>query len=74
MGSNFRVLAFILVGEVIFVEEKFAYRWSMKRLTVLGDDLFSARLASAQAAAETSMRLNTQCVDVAQKYCFPFHP
>ena len=24
--SYFRVLAFILVGEVIFVEEKFAYR------------------------------------------------
>ena len=34
-----------------------------------------AQLSGAQAAAETSIRiLNTQCVDMAQKYCFPFHP
>ena len=45
MGSYFRVIVFILVGEVIFVEEKFAYRWSIKKLTAPGEDLFSARLA-----------------------------
>ena len=46
-----------------------------KELTVADEVLFSARLSGAQAAAETSIRvLNTQCVDVAQKYCFPFHP
>ena len=56
MGSYFRVLAFILVREVIFVEEKFAYRQSIKKLTVPGEVLFSARFAGAQAAAETSMR------------------
>ena len=34
-----------------------------------------AQLSGAQAAAETSIRvLNTQCVDMTQKYCFPFHP
>ena len=32
--SYFRVLPFILVGEVIFVEEKFVYTWSIKKLTV----------------------------------------
>ena len=65
----------ILVGEVIFVEEKFAYTWSIKKLTVADEVLFRAQLAGAQAAAETSIRiLNTQCVDMAQKYCFPFHP
>ena len=75
MVSYFRVLPFILVGEVIFVEEKFAFKWSIKKLTVADEVLFSARLSGAQAAAETSIRvLNTQCVDMAQKYCFPFHP
>ena len=57
-AGYFRVLAFILVGEAIFIyiEEKFAYRWSIKKLTVSGEVLFSARLAGAQAAAETNMR------------------
>ena len=64
MGSYFHILTFILVGEVIFVQEKFAYRRSIKKLTAPGEVLFSARLAGAQAAAETSMRLNTQSVDV----------
>ena len=37
--------------------------------------LFSTRLSGAQAAAETSIHvLNAQSVDMAQKYCFPFHP
>ena len=54
-GSYFRVLAFILFGEVIFVEEKFAYRWSIKKLTVPGEVLFSAGLAGTQAAAETNI-------------------
>ena len=62
MESYFRVLPFILVGEVIFVEEKFAYRQSIKKLTVPGEVLFSARLAGVQAAAETSMRFKyTMC-------------
>ena len=39
-----------------------------------GEVLFSARLAGAQAAAETSMRFKYIMVDMAQKYCFPFHP
>ena len=43
MVSYFRVLAFILVREVIFVEEKFAYTWSIKKLTVADEVLFSAR-------------------------------
>ena len=30
--SYFRVLPFILVGEVIFVQEKFAYTWSIRNL------------------------------------------
>ena len=73
--SYFRVLPFILVGEVIFEEETFAYTWSIKKLTLEDEVLFSARLSGAQAAAETSIHvLNTQCVDMAQKYCFPFHP
>ena len=56
MGSYFCVLAFILVGEVIFIEEKFAYyRQSIKKLTVPSEVLFSVRLAGAQAAAEISM-------------------
>ena len=60
--SYFRVLAFILVGEVIFIEEKFAYRRSIKKLTVPGEVLFNVRLAGAQAAAETSMRFKyTMC-------------
>ena len=42
MGSYFRVLEFILVGEVIFVEENFAYRQSIKKLTMPGKVLFSA--------------------------------
>ena len=75
MVSYFRVLPFILVREVIFVEEKFAYTWSIKKLTVADKVLFSAQLLGAQAAAEASIRiLNTQCVDMARKYCFPFHP
>ena len=75
MVSYFRVLPFILVGEVIFVEEKFVYAWSIKKLTLEDEVLISARLSGAQAAAETSIRvLNTQCVDMAQKYCFPFNP
>ena len=62
MGSYFRVLAFILLGKVIFVEEKFPYRRSIKKLTVPGEVLFSARLVGAQAAAETSMRFKyTMC-------------
>ena len=60
MVSYFRVLSFILVGEVIFVEEKFVYTWSIKNLTVADEVLFSAGLSGAQAAAETSIRvLNT---------------
>ena len=55
------------------MEEKFAYAWSIKKHTVADEVLFSARLSGAQAAAETSIRiLNTQCVDMAQKYCFHF--
>ena len=42
MSSYFLVLIFIPVGEVIFIEEKFAYRWSMKKLTVLGEVLLNA--------------------------------
>ena len=75
-GSYFRVLAFILVGEVIFVEEKFTYRLSIKKLTVphhvrlcLARDYRVHKQLQKQACV-----LNTQCVDVAQKYCFPFHP
>ena len=47
-GSYFRVLVpvFILVGEVIFVEEKFAYRWSIKNLTAPGEDLFGVRVTA----------------------------
>ena len=62
MVGYFRVLAFILVGEVIFVEEKFTYAWSIKKLTVPGQVLLSARLVGTQAAAETSMRFKcTMC-------------
>ena len=61
-GNFFRILAFILVGGVIFIEEKFAYRWSIKKLTMPGEVLFSAQLALAQAAAETSMHFKyTMC-------------
>ena len=75
MGSSFRILAFILIGEVIFVEEKFAYKQSIKKLTVPGEVLFSVRFVGAQAAAETSMRFkHTICRRGAKKYCFPFHP
>ena len=55
MGSYFRVLVFILVRKVIFLEEKFAYRRSIKKFTVPGEDLFSARLAGVQATAEINM-------------------
>ena len=62
MGSYFRALAFILVGEVIFVEENSRIEWPIKKLTMPGEVLFSARLAGAQAAAETSMRFKyTMC-------------
>ena len=74
MVSYFRVLAFILVGEVIFVEEKFTYTWSIKKLTVAGEVLFSARLSGAQAAAETSIRFKYTMCRHGTKYCFPFHP
>ena len=45
MGSYFHFLVIILVGEDIFVEEKFVYRRSTKRLTVPGEVLFSVCLA-----------------------------
>ena len=41
MGSYFRVLAFILVLKVIFVEEKFVYGRSIKKLTVPGEVLLA---------------------------------
>ena len=60
MGSYFRVLVFTLVGEAIFVEEKFKYRRSIKKLTAPGEDLFSARLVGVRATAEINIRfINT---------------
>ena len=47
MESYFRVLVFILVGEAILIEEKFTYRWSMKKLTMPGEVMFSVELMSA---------------------------
>ena len=41
MGSYFHVLAFILVGEVIFIEEKFAYGRSIMKFTVPGEVLLA---------------------------------
>ena len=82
MGSYFCVLVFILVGGVIFVEEKFAYRRSIKKLTAPAEDLFSARLAGVRATAEINIRfintlsrdaLSKQRVHVVRKYRFPFH-
>ena len=55
MGSYFHFLVLTLVREVIFIEEKFAYRWSTKKPTMPGEVLFSEWLAGAWAAAGTSM-------------------
>ena len=47
MGSYLHFLVLILVKEIIFVKEKFVYRWPTKKLTMPVEVLFSARLAEA---------------------------
>ena len=54
-GSYFCILEFILVREVIFVEEKFAYRRSIKKITTPGEVLFSAQLSGARAAVKKQL-------------------
>ena len=44
MRTYFCFLAFILVGEVIFIEEKFVCRQSRKKLAMPGEVLLSMRL------------------------------